>query len=66
MMPTLSEPTLGSVPGKNSTRSFAGIPPDWDSPPQSDDQRAYSEDAIVRAAREFHNSTYNDYDWPSR
>ena len=28
------------------------------------DERA--RDAIVRAAREFHNSTHEDYDWPSR
>lgn len=38
----------------------------WDEPAMSDDERAIAEDAIVRAAREFHDSTHNDYDWPER
>ncbi len=36
----------------------------WDDPPQSDDQRAYADDAIRRAAQEFHTETYEP--WPDR
>lgn len=38
----------------------------WDEPAMSDDERAMSEDAIVRAARKFHGATNSDYDWPER
>jgi hypothetical protein len=36
----------------------------WDDKPMSDDERAYSDDAIRRAAQEFHQATYEP--WPDR
>lgn len=36
----------------------------WDDLPMTDDQRAYADDAILRAAREFHSKTNAGYDWP--
>lgn len=37
----------------------------WDDPPMTDDQRAYADDAILRAAREFHSSCPPE-PWPDR
>ena len=37
---------------------------DWDGPPMTDDQRAYTDYDILRAAEKFHESTRNDeYDY---
>ena len=33
---------------------------DWDDRPMNDDERAHADDAILRAAKEFHNSTYRN------
>ena len=38
----------------------------WDDPPMTDDQRAFANAEILKATQEFHESTRDDYNWPSR